>query len=68
MPSVDRSERPSTAGSMTSSIGFGSPGPSIVDEEEYLPPTVLPGFVMSAGHRSSLVGYGKRKSTKKERR
>jgi hypothetical protein len=68
MPSIDDSKRPSTAGSVASSIGFGSPGPSIVDEEEYLPPTVLPGFVMSAGQRSSLVGYGKRKSVKKERR
>jgi hypothetical protein len=68
MPSVDDTNRPRSADSVSSSAGFGSPGPSIVDEEEYLPPTVLPGFVMSAGQRSSLVGYGKRKSLKKERR
>lgn len=41
---------------------LGSPGPSIVDELE-LPP-ILPGFVLSAGSRSSLVEYGRRKSTK----
>lgn len=41
----------------------GSPGPSIIEEEEDLPP-ILPGFVLSAGQRSSLVGYGKRKSVK----
>ena len=44
---------------------LGSPGPSIVDEAD-LPP-ILPGFVLSAGSRSSLVGYGKRKSLKKDR-
>lgn len=42
---------------------IGSPGPSIIEEDE-LPP-ILPGFVLSAGSRSSLVGYGKRKSTKR---
>lgn len=42
---------------------IGSPGPSIVEEDE-LPP-ILPGFVLSAGSRSSLVGYGKRKSTRR---
>ena len=42
--------------------GAGSPGPSIVEEED-LPP-VIPGFVLSAGSRTSLVGYGKRKSVK----
>ena len=47
------------------SPSLGSPGPSIVDEAE-LPP-ILPGFVLSAGSRSSLVGYGKRKSVKKDR-
>lgn len=44
---------------------LGSPGPSIVDDTE-LPP-ILPGFVLSAGSRSSLVGYDKRKSLKNER-
>ncbi len=69
MPSVDKSPpRPSTSGSISSSAGFGSPGPSIVDDEEDLPANVLPSFVMSAGQRSSLVGYGKRKSVKTERR
>jgi hypothetical protein len=48
------------------SPSLGSPGPSIVDEAE-LPP-ILPGFVLSAGSRTSLVGYGKRKSGKKEKR
>ena len=66
-PSVDESKRPSTAGSLCSSAGIGSPGPSIVDDDEWQPPTVLPGFVMSAGQRSSLVGYGKRKSVKERR-
>ncbi len=42
--------------------GPGSPGPSVVDDED-LPP-VIPGFVLSAGQRSSLVGYGRRKSVK----
>jgi hypothetical protein len=49
-------------GSVSGSSGPGSPGPSIVEEED-LPP-ILPGFVLSAGQRSSLVGYGKRKSVK----
>ncbi|KIW23202.1 uncharacterized protein PV07_11422 [Cladophialophora immunda] len=47
------------------SSSLGSPGPSIVDEAD-LPP-ILPGFVLSAGSRTSLVGYGKRKSVKKDR-
>jgi hypothetical protein len=42
--------------------GAGSPGPSIIDDEE-LPP-VIPGFILSAGQRTSFVGYGKRKSVK----
>lgn len=69
MPSMDRSDRPSTAGSVMSS-SHGSPGPSIVDmdgdhEDETV---ILPAFIMTAGQRTSLVGYGKRKSMKKERR
>ncbi|OAL37441.1 hypothetical protein AYO20_03290 [Fonsecaea nubica] len=44
---------------------LGSPGPSIVDDEEDLPP-ILPGFVLSAGSRTSLVDYGKRKSVKRD--
>ena len=40
----------------------GSPGPSIA-EEESLPP-ILPGFVLSAGQRSSLQWYSRRKSKK----
>lgn len=78
MPSRPRSKshssvsdkRPSTAGSdssessrLTKADTMGSPGPSIVEEDE-LPP-ILPGFVLSAGSRSSLVGYGKRKSVKR---
>lgn len=62
--------RPSTAGSDTNERpktgrknSIGSPGPSIIEEDE-LPP-ILPGFVLSAGSRSSLVGYGKRKSVKR---
>ncbi|KIW92010.1 uncharacterized protein Z519_06992 [Cladophialophora bantiana CBS 173.52] len=47
------------------SPSLGSPGPSIVDDAD-LPP-ILPGFVLSAGSRTSLVGYGKRKSVKKDR-
>lgn len=48
-----------------SSASLGSPGPSVVDEAE-LPP-ILPGFVLSAGSRSSLVEYGKRKGLKQQR-
>lgn len=58
--------RPSTAGSDTArgrKSSIGSPGPSIIEEDE-LPP-ILPGFVLSAGSRTSLVGYGKRKSVKR---
>lgn len=44
---------------------IGSPGPSIIEEDE-LPP-ILPGFILSAGSRMSLVGYGKRKSVKRNR-
>lgn len=44
------------------SDSLGSPGPSIVDDLE-LPP-ILPGFVLSAGSRSSLVDYDKRKNTR----
>ncbi|EXJ74166.1 uncharacterized protein A1O5_02460 [Cladophialophora psammophila CBS 110553] len=47
------------------SPSLGSPGPSIVDDAD-LPP-ILPGFVLSASSRTSLVGYGKRKSVKKDR-
>lgn len=60
MPSVDHSERPSTSGSIMSS-SHGSPGPSIIDEDDETPP-ILPAFIMTAGQRTSLVGYGKRKS------
>lgn len=55
-----------SGGSTSGSPGPGSPGPSIVEEEE-LPP-ILPGFVLSAGQRTSLVGYGKRKSVKESNR
>lgn len=66
-PSVERSETMTTEESVPDSptLGsdaLGSPGPSIVDDLE-LPP-ILPGFVLSAGSRSSLVEYGKRKSTR----
>jgi hypothetical protein len=56
------SNAPSSDGSAPGSPEIGSPGPSIIEEED-LPP-ILPGFVLSAGQRSSLVGYGKRKSVK----
>jgi hypothetical protein len=59
---VPASNAPSINGSASGGPGPGSPGPSIVEEED-LPP-ILPGFVLSAGQRSSLVGYGKRKSVK----
>jgi hypothetical protein len=48
--------------SVSGGLGPGSPGPSIVEEDD-LPP-ILPGFVLSAGQRSSLLGYGRRKSVK----
>ncbi|KIV89718.1 hypothetical protein PV10_07098 [Exophiala mesophila] len=48
-----------------SSPSLGSPGPSVVDEAE-LPP-ILPGFILSAGTRSSLVEYGKRKGLNNQR-
>ncbi len=40
----------------------GSPGPSIVEDDES--GAVIPDFVLSAGERSSLVGYDRRKSIK----
>lgn len=52
----------SADGAVSGSLGPGSPGPSIVEEDD-LPP-ILPGFVLSAGQRSSLLGYGRRKSVK----
>lgn len=61
--SVDGSDPDSPT--LGSSASLGSPGPSVVDEAE-LPP-ILPGFVLSAGSRSSLVEYGKRKGLKKQR-
>jgi hypothetical protein len=42
--------------------GPGSPGPSIIEDEEG--GSDIPGFILSAGQRSSLVGYGRRKSVK----
>lgn len=42
--------------------GVGSPGPSVIDDEEL--PTVIPGFVLSAGSRDSILGYDRRKSLK----
>ena len=70
MPTVDRSETQSVDQSVPDSptLGsptLGSPGPSVVDETE-LPP-ILPGFVLSAGSRTSLMGYGKRKKPKAEK-
>ncbi|KIW19952.1 hypothetical protein PV08_00527 [Exophiala spinifera] len=65
-PSIDKSDTQSVNTSPPGSPTLGSPGPSIVDEAD-LPP-ILPGFVLSAGARSSLVGYGKRKGMKQERR
>ena len=65
MPSPTTS---STGGppSTPNSPGPGSPGLSVEDEEE-LPP-ILPGFILSAGQRSSFVGYGRRKSTRERPR
>jgi hypothetical protein len=69
MPNLgDKSESMSNEESVPDSptLGsVGSPGPSIVDDAD-LPP-ILPGFVLSAGARSSLVGYGKRKVVKRDR-
>lgn len=64
MPSIDHSDRPSTSGSVMSSL-HGSPGPSIIDDEEPPHPQILPAFILGAGQRSSLVGYGRRKSRPK---
>lgn len=71
VPSFDKSETQTDDLSLPESptLGspsLGSPGPSIAEEAD-LPP-ILPGFVLSAGSRSSLVEYGKRKSGKQERR
>lgn len=70
MPSISQASerRPSTSGSIVGpgSPPPGSPGPSIADEEE-LPP-ILPGFVLSAGQRSSMLGYANRKSVKRDGR
>lgn len=65
MPSFDKSETYTDDMSLPESPTLGSPGPSIAEEAD-LPP-ILPGFVLSAGSRSSLVEYGKRKSGKQER-
>lgn len=62
MPSPSFSNAGSPPASPTASQGPGSPGPSIA-EEENLPP-ILPGFVLSAGQRSSFQWYSRRKSTK----
>jgi hypothetical protein len=62
MPSSSLSNAGSPPVSPTVSQGPGSPGPSIA-EEENLPP-ILPGFVLSAGQRSSFQWYLRRKSTK----
>lgn len=40
----------------------GSPGPSIIDDDDS--PPGIPDFILSAGQRSSYLGYGKRKSVK----
>ncbi|RMZ85280.1 hypothetical protein DV738_g172, partial [Chaetothyriales sp. CBS 135597] len=64
-PSVDRSEY--SPGHY--SPGLGSPGPSIVESEyeESLPASSIPNFVLSAGQRTSFIGYGRRKSVKREK-
>ncbi|EXJ88398.1 hypothetical protein A1O1_05328 [Capronia coronata CBS 617.96] len=59
MLSINRSETQSADDPIPDSPTLGSPGPSIVDDDE-LPP-ILPGFVLSAGSRTSLMVYGKRK-------
>jgi len=46
----------------TEFAGPGSPGPSIIEDEEG--GSDIPDFILSAGQRSSLVGYGRRKSVK----
>jgi hypothetical protein len=64
---------PEEPDSTPNSPGPGSPGPSIIeDDDDYdddadnaspaLP--IIPDFILSAGARSSLVDYGKRKSVK----
>ena len=61
--SFPRLPSPLSEDESTEDEGPGSPGPSIAEEEEQLPP-ILPGFILSAGQRSSLLGYGKRRSFK----
>ncbi|RMZ78100.1 hypothetical protein DV737_g4029, partial [Chaetothyriales sp. CBS 132003] len=64
VPSVDKSDQ----SSVVASSGPGSPGPSIVESEyEETLPASIPSFVLSAGQRSSLIGYGRRKSVKREK-
>ncbi|KAL9107612.1 MAG: hypothetical protein Q9227_007515 [Pyrenula ochraceoflavens] len=62
---------PSPLGEAESINEPGSPGPSVIDEGEEMEDSTaeeaelsLPSFVLSAGQRSSLVGYGKRKSVR----
>ena len=63
-PVVESSPEQARPSNKADAAGAGSPGPSIHEDVD-LPP-ILPGFVLSAGSRTSLVGYGKRKSVKKE--
>ncbi|RMZ87625.1 hypothetical protein DV736_g5147, partial [Chaetothyriales sp. CBS 134916] len=64
VPSIDKSDHSSIA----AGSGPGSPGPSIVESEyEETLPASIPSFVLSAGQRTSLIGYGRRKSVKREK-
>lgn len=65
MPSIDSSDMQDVDDPEPDSPTLGSPGPSIADDEE-LPP-ILPGFVLSAGSRTSLMIYGKRKGLRQGR-
>lgn len=61
-PLIENEMSPLYTNSDSGRSDAGSPGPSLVDDDES--GVVIPGFVLSAGQRSSFVGYGRRKSIK----
>lgn len=61
-PAIEEEMPPLNTESDSSRTDAGSPGPSIVEDDES--GAVIPDFVLSAGQRSSYVGYDRRKSVK----
>ncbi|ERF73642.1 hypothetical protein EPUS_00895 [Endocarpon pusillum Z07020] len=61
-PLIEEEMPPLNTESDSSRTDAGSPGPSIVEDDES--GAVIPDFVLSAGQRSSYAGYDRRKSVK----